>query len=209
MRASVCRPPGYVPVGIPGYVADQNPYPYDPEGATTIVAGLGTVPTLSYWYNTDEGHQKVGEVLQAGWQAAGIDIKLSNFEWGTFLDKLSKGNEGSGSQLFRMGWSADYPSMDNFLYPLFQSASRARSYTFYSNTQVDDLIQQARQTIDTPQRQNLYAQAEKLILTDMPAIPLYFYRRLPRHQQPHRRLLCTTPWASPTCGPCGSRAATE
>ena len=128
-------------------------------------------------------------MLQAGWQKAGIDVKLTNFEWGTFLDKLAKGNEGSGSQLFRMGWSADYPSMDNFLYPLFQSAMSNTMYTFYSNTQVDDLIEQARQTIDTAQRQNLYAQAEKMILTDMPAIPLYFYRQLPRHQQPCRWLL--------------------
>ncbi|MBE3076597.1 MAG: ABC transporter substrate-binding protein, partial [Actinobacteria bacterium] len=168
---------GYVPVGIPGYKADQTPYKYNPADAKTIVAGLGTAPTLNYWYNTDEGHQKIAEVLQAGWKTAGINVKLSNFEWGTFLDKLSKGNQGSGSQVFRMGWVADYPSMDNFLYPLFQSSqSRTGSYTFYSNKQVDDLLQQARSTIDAQQRYNLYAQAEKLILTDMPAVPIYYYR---------------------------------
>ena len=168
---------GYVPVGIPGYVPDQTPYPYNPDDAAAKVSAMGSVPTLAYWYNTDEGHQKIGEVLQAGWQKAGIDVKLSNFEWGTFLDKLSKGNKGSGSQVFRMGWIADYPSMDNFLYPLFQSdQARTGSYTFYSNQQVDDWLLQARSTQDAQQRYDLYAQAEKQILTDMPAIPLYFYR---------------------------------
>jgi len=168
---------GYIPEGIPGYRADQSPYKFNAADAKTIVAGLGTAPTLNYWYNTDEGHQKIAEVLQAGWKTAGISVKLSNFEWGTFLDKLSKGNQGSGSQMFRMGWIADYPSMDNFLYPLFQtSQARTGSYTFYSNKQVDGLLQQARSTIDAPQRYNLYAQAEKLILTDMPAVPLYYYR---------------------------------
>jgi peptide/nickel transport system substrate-binding protein/oligopeptide transport system substrate-binding protein len=168
---------GYVPVGIPGYVPDQTPYPYNPDDAAAKVSAMGSVPTLAYWYNTDEGHQKIGEVLQAGWQKAGIDVKLSNFEWGTFLDKLSKGNKGSGSQVFRMGWIADYPSMDNFLYPLFQSdQARTGSYTFYSNQQVDDWLLQARSTPDAQQRYDLYAQAEKQILTDMPAIPLYFYR---------------------------------
>lgn len=168
---------GYVPEGIPGYKAEQNPYAYNPEEAKTIVDGMGGAPTLQYWYNTDEGHQKIAEVLQAGWETAGIDVKLSNFEWGTFLDKLSKGNKGSGSQLFRMGWIADYPSMDNFLYPLFQSdQARTGSYTFYSNTEVDGLLQEARSTQDAQQRYNLYLQAEKLILTDMPASPLYFYR---------------------------------
>ena len=38
------------------------------------------------------------------------------------------------------------------------------------------------------QRYNLYAQAEKLILTDMPGRPAVLLPRLPRHQQPHRRL---------------------
>ncbi len=168
---------GYVPEGIPGYKAEQNPYAYNPDEAKTMVDGMGGAPALQYWYNTDEGHQKIGEVLQAGWATAGIDVKLSNFEWGTFLDKLSKGNKGGGSQLFRMGWVADYPSMDNFLYPLFQSdQARTGSYTFYSNTEVDDLLLQARSTQDAQQRYNLYLQAEKLILTDMPASPLYFYR---------------------------------
>lgn len=168
---------GYIPEGIPGYRADQSPYKFNPADAKTIIAGMGTAPTLNYWYNTDAGHQKVAEVLQAGWKTAGINVKLSNFEWGTFLDKLSKGNQGSGSQLFRMGWLADYPSMDNFLYPLFQSSqARTGSYTFYSNKQVDALLLQARSTADAQQRYNLYAQAEKLILTDMPAVPLYYYR---------------------------------
>jgi len=168
---------GYVPEGVPGYVPDQSPYKYDPEKAKALVQEMGGAPTLQYWYNTDEGHQKIAEVLQAGWKKVGINVKLSNFEWGTFLDKLSKGNKGSGSQLFRMGWIADYPSMDNFLYPLFQSdQARTGSYTFYSNKQVDQLLLQARSTQDAAQRHNLYAQAEKLILTDMPAIPLYYYR---------------------------------
>ena len=101
----------------------------------------------------------------------------SDYEWGTFLDKLARGNKGSGSQLFRVSWIADYPSMDDFLYPLFQSdQSRTGSYTFYSNQGVDELLQKARETLDARQRYNLYEQAEKLILADMPAVPLYFYR---------------------------------
>ncbi|MEZ5125631.1 MAG: ABC transporter substrate-binding protein [Thermoleophilia bacterium] len=168
---------GFVPEGVPGYVADQSPYSYNPDEAKSIVDGLGDVPTLEYWYNTDEAHQKIAEVLQAGWKTAGIDVKLNNFEWGAFLDKLSKGNKDSGSQLFRMGWIADYPSMDNFLYPLFQSdQARTGSYTFYSNAEVDDLLIQARSAVDDETRHDLYAQAEKLILTDAPAIPLYYYR---------------------------------
>jgi peptide/nickel transport system substrate-binding protein/oligopeptide transport system substrate-binding protein len=169
---------GIIPVGVPGYQPDQTPYAYDPEAAKEIVAGMGDVPTLQYWYNTDEGHQKIAEVLQAGWKAAGIDVELTNLEWGTFLDKLAKSEKGDAdsSQVFRMGWVADYPAMDNFLYPLFHSSQSATMYTFYNNPEFDDLIMQARQTADETQRRNLYLQAEKIMLTDAPCIPIYFYR---------------------------------
>ena len=115
---------GFVPEGIPGWTGPTHVAPTrhnDPKGRHGSLAGLGTAPTLNYWFNTDAGHQKVAEVLQAGWKHVGINVTLSNFEWATFLDKTSKG-QGSGSQLFRRGWIADYPSIDNVLYPLFQSS---------------------------------------------------------------------------------------
>ena len=169
---------GIVPEGIPGYQPNQTPYAFDPEAAKEVIAGLGEVPTLQYWYNTDEGHQKLAEVLQAGWTDAGLEVELSNFEWGTFLDKLAQSVEGDAdsSQVFRMGWIADYPAMDNFLYPLFHSSQSATMYTFYNNPDFDALIEEARQTADEAQRTNLYLQAEKMMLTDAPCIPIYYYR---------------------------------
>jgi len=164
---------GYVPVGIDGYVPNQSPYHYDLAGAKQLITQIGKVPTLTYWYNTDPGHQKIGEALQAGWKSIDVNITLQNYEWGTLLSKLQQAQQ----QLFRMGWSADYPSMDNFLFPLFQSQqARTGSYTFYDNPKFDALIQQARSTLDANQRHALYAQAEKMALTDIPAIPLYDYR---------------------------------
>ncbi len=169
---------GMVPEGIPGYQAGQSPYAYDPEAAKEIVAGISDLPTLRVWYNTDEGHQKIAEVLQAGWEAVGFDIELSNYEWGTYLDMLAKSEKGDedSAQVFRMGWIADYPSMDNFLYPLFHSSQSQTMYTFYNNPEFDDLVIQARQTTDDTQRTNLYLQAEKLMLEDAPCIPIYYYR---------------------------------
>ena len=168
---------GLVPVGVPGYRPGAKPFTYDPAKAKSLVKQYGTVPTLQYWFNTDEGHQKVAEALQAGWQEVGIPVKLNNFEWSTFLDKLSKGNKGSGSQVFRYGWIADYPSMDNFTYALFQSQNAGLvGYTFYNNKQVDQELQDARATIDNQARYDKYFAIEKQILSDYPMLPLYFYR---------------------------------
>lgn len=168
---------GYVPPGIPGYRDAQDPYPYDVAAATAAVKALGHVPGLTYWYDVNGDNGRIADVLTAGWARAGLAVSPDAYEWGAYVGKLSHGDSGGGSQLFRVAWIADYPAMDAFLYPLFQSdQSRAGSYTFYSNTGVDELLAKARATMDGQQRQNLYAQAEKLILADMPAVPLYFYR---------------------------------
>ena len=168
---------GYVPPGIAGHRADQNPYPYDLEQAQALVADLGVTPRLAYWHVSSESDKQVAEILQAGWRTVGIDVELSDFEGPALFDRLSRADAGSGAELFAVGYIANYPSMGDFLYPLFSSdQSRIGSFTGYSNPAVDELLVQARGTLDAQQRYNLYAQAEKLILADMPAIPLYFFR---------------------------------
>jgi peptide/nickel transport system substrate-binding protein/oligopeptide transport system substrate-binding protein len=159
----------FTPPGLPGWVPNLSPYKVnDPEGAKAILANL-TVPTLSYWYNTDETNQKTAEVLQAGWKDVGVTVDLANFEWATFLDKTAKGQ----GQIYRSGWLADYPSLDNFLYPLFESHQPGNlNNAFYKNPEFDALIQKARGTADPNERYDIYHQAETLMLTDAPTVPI-------------------------------------
>jgi oligopeptide transport system substrate-binding protein len=161
----------FTPKGLPGWAPNLSPYKAnDPEGAKAILANL-TVPTLNYWYNTDEGNQKTAEVLQAGWKDVGVNVTLANFEWATFLDKTAKGQ----GQVYRAGWVADYPSLDNFLFPLFESHQLAgTNASFYKNPEFDTLIKQARSTADAAKRYEIYHQAETLMLTDAPTVPLAY-----------------------------------
>jgi len=168
---------GYVPPGIAGHQDGQNPYSYNLGQAQALVADLGWTQRLAYWYGTGARSQDIAEILRAGWRTAGIDVDLTSFEGPTLFDRLSRADSASGPELFAVGYIANYPSMGDFLYPLFYSdQSSIGSFTGYSNGAVDDLLVQARGTLDDQQRYNLYAQAEKLILTDMPAVPLFFYR---------------------------------
>lgn len=165
---------GFVPQGIPGWRPDVSPYKTnDIEGAKAAVAAYGPVPTLNYWYPTGEATQKTAEVLQAAWKSVGINVTLSNFEGTTFGDKISKG-EG---QVYWSGWALDYPSYDDFLYPLFQSEQPSyNNAVFYKNPQFDALLNQARATTDATQRYDLYVEAEKMMLTDAPVIPTVYPR---------------------------------
>ena len=61
-------------------------------------------PTLTYLYNTSEGHKAIGEYLQAALAEAGITMKLENQEWNTFLETRKNGDYS----IARNGWLADY-----------------------------------------------------------------------------------------------------
>jgi len=167
---------GYVPVGIPGSGITKSPYTYDPEKAKQIVDELGGIPQLNYWTETgSETATKVAEALQAGWKAAGIDVKITAYEWNKLNDMQR--SQAPGDQIGRSGWLADYPLMDDFLYPLFYSSQAGlNGYSFYKDPDFDALIDEARATSDEQQRLNLYAQAEKMILDDVVVIPTYWFR---------------------------------
>ena len=89
------------------------------QGQAIVKSAWAHVPTLSLWYNTGANHDKILAPVQAGWQAIGIKVTMTGYEWATYLTKCSQGTQ---DQLYRLGWLADYPSMDDFLYPLFQSS---------------------------------------------------------------------------------------
>ena len=83
---------------------------------------------------------------------------------------------GGKTQVFLMGWAADYPSMDNFLYTMFHSESSATaSGTSYADPKVDALLERARSTLDSEARIRLYSQAEALIMADAPVVPILVY----------------------------------
>ena len=73
-------------------------YPVDDQGR------LVGFPTLTYLYNTSDSHKAIGEYLQSTLAGIGINIKLENQEWNTFLDTRKSGNYS----IARNGWVADY-----------------------------------------------------------------------------------------------------
>jgi oligopeptide transport system substrate-binding protein len=166
-----------VPVTIPGYVEGMNPYPYDPAKAQPELDKFtGTLPSeIPYWFNSGSGHDKIAQALVDGWTKAmpSLKFKLNGVETNSYW---TQAGENKFDGLVRMGWIADYPSIDNFIYLFTTSGGKYGSYSFYSNPQVDKLFEQARATVDETARNNLYNEAQKMILTDAPCVPVYTYR---------------------------------
>ena len=68
-------------------------------------------PTLTYLYNTSEGHKAIGEYLQSALAAVGITMNLENQEWNTFLNTRKNGD----FSVARNGWLGDYNDPISFL----------------------------------------------------------------------------------------------
>lgn len=68
-------------------------------------------PTMTYLYNTSEGHKAIGEYLQSALANIGITMNMENQEWATFLETRKAGD----FSIARNGWLADYSDPISFL----------------------------------------------------------------------------------------------
>ncbi|NTU71854.1 MAG: peptide ABC transporter substrate-binding protein [Coriobacteriia bacterium] len=185
-RAAICelayegtRDPAdnIVPPGIAGYEAGAWPdAKYDLEAAKTALADAGFpegkgAPAITITYNNDGGHEKIMQLVQSDLKAIGLTAKFDTADFPNTLKKYDAGN----FQIGRLGWVADYPIMDNFLFPLFTTGA-GDNKSSYSNKDVDQKLKDARSTTDSAARIALYQEADKVIGSTLPVIPVVFYK---------------------------------
>ena len=77
---------------------------------------------------------------------------------------------------FRVGWIADFPDPDNFLYFHLNSKAQTVYAMGYRNAEFDKLTAEARVTIDPERRKQLYRQAEWIAHEQCPIIPIFHHR---------------------------------
>ena len=154
-------------------------------------------PTLTYLYNTSEGHKAIGEYLSSALAAVGITMNLENQEWNTFLNTRKNGDYS----VARNGWLADYNDPICFL-DMWVTASGNNDVQFGKGAHADvamydldltDLgydvkvedgtwaetydviINLIKTCTDTETRYELMHRAEDLLMSTGCIVPLYFY----------------------------------
>lgn len=154
-------------------------------------------PTLTYLYNTNEGHKAIGEYLQSALASVGITMNLENQEWNTFLNTRKNGDYS----IARNGWLADYNDPISFL-DMWTSASGNNDVQFGKGANAtvamydmdltpygydinvkggtwaetyDVLISTIKSCADTETRYKLMHLAEDLLMSTGCIVPLYFY----------------------------------
>jgi oligopeptide transport system substrate-binding protein len=132
--------------------------------------GWSTLPEVTLIYNTAENHKKIAEAVQEMLKRnLGVKIKLANQEWKTYLETTAQSN----FQMARMGWIGVF--VDPTVILDFYLGDSPNNRTNWVNKQFDDLMARAKVEQDDQKRYELLHEAEKVLMTDMPFIPVYFY----------------------------------
>ncbi|WP_225770084.1 peptide ABC transporter substrate-binding protein [Inquilinus sp. Marseille-Q2685] len=127
---------------------------------------------LEITYNTSENHKKVAVAIAAMWKKTlGVDVTLQNQEWGTFQETRDK---KQFPDIARHGWIGDYNDANNFL-ELETAYIGEQNTSGYDNPKYDELMKKAGLETDLAKRGELMVEAEKMMIQDLPIIPIYFY----------------------------------
>ena len=165
----------WIPPGYPGY-DEASPLKFDPEGAKAALAAASepfnsaeklNAMGLKMTYAASARNQQRHEWLAANYKAIlGVDLALDPVEPTTFT-ALQK-DPNTYPLLSRGGWCADYPDPQNWLSVYWRTGTFSDRWG-YSNAEFDALVDEADTSTDTAKRAELYAQAQQLLLADIPA----------------------------------------
>jgi oligopeptide transport system substrate-binding protein len=139
-------------------------------------AGFDRKKPVDLWFNAGAGHdawvEAVGNQLRKN---LGIEFTLQgNLD---FAEYLPKGDAKGYTGPFRLGWSMDYPSPQNYLEPLYSTAAQppaGSNSAFYSNPKFDDLVKKGNEASSNDEAIKDYQDAEDILLEDMPVMPMFF-----------------------------------
>ena len=122
-------------------------------------------------YNTSQNHKKLALAISSIWkQVLGVQATMMNEEWKVFLQNRQ---QKVITQVFRAGWISDYADPYSFL-EIFRTDHGQNDYG-YSNPVYDQLLAQIASERIPGRRRNLMQEAERMLLVEMPIIPVYTY----------------------------------
>lgn len=123
-------------------------------------------------YNSDGAGNKefVDAVTNQIKTTLGIDS--SGKVYPTFDELRKEITDRTIKTAFRTGWQADYPSMLNYLGPIYATGAGSNDGD-YSNKQFDKLVTQASSATGDD-RYKLISEAQSVLLKDLPAVPLWY-----------------------------------
>jgi oligopeptide transport system substrate-binding protein len=122
-------------------------------------------------YNTETNHRRLAVAMAAMWRdVLGVDTEILSQEWQVFLQTRRTRID---TQVFRYGWIGDYN--DPYTFAEILLTPHGQNDMAYSNPRYDELVGRATREADPARRMAMLEEAERIMLDDMPILPIYYY----------------------------------
>lgn len=154
-----------------GYNPNLQAYPYDPEKARQLLQESGVdlsqeieieVPTATYLQGDE-----VTQVIAAQLQDVGLNVKITEIEFGAFMNKQLRARDLAQLAVQGLAW----PTIDaDGMLTMFAPGN---VYDYWDNAEFGKILDEARVTTDKEKRDALYADATQLMCDEAAAIFLY------------------------------------
>ncbi len=178
MRGQATQARGPLPSTFIGYDPDLPQYAYDPARAKELLAEAGYPDggfSLSYTYESGYAWKRpLGELFQANMRDLGIDVQIQELSPSAWADLLS--NPDTAEHAHGMVWWPSLKTPYDYLYTLFATGAQGTAgynWGYYSNPEYDALVDQAWAEADEQKRLALYAEAQRILVDDAPALFLF------------------------------------
>jgi peptide/nickel transport system substrate-binding protein len=162
------------------YNPDVAQYPHDPDKANALLDAAGYTRGkdgirfhLTMKTSDQETTRLLAAVLQQQLRQAGIALDIRSFEFATFYSDVTKGS----FQLYSLRWLG-YANQDP---DIFEDAFHSSSFApkranrgYYSNPELDRLVEQGRRTLDQQERKRIYTEVQRILARDLPYVDLWY-----------------------------------
>lgn len=144
---------------------DEAGYP-DPDGD-----GPRSRFTLSLKVSTSEFYRLQAAVIQEDLKKVGIAVDVRSYEFATLYADVLRGN----FQMFTLQWvGVSDPDILRRVFHSNQMPPAGFNRGFYTNPDVDRLLDRATASIDEGERGRLYARVQQLVAEDAPYVSLWY-----------------------------------
>jgi len=129
--------------------------------------------TLTLTVNGDGGHKPWADAAcNSIKNTLGLEcITKVTPDFATLRNQLVK-KELKG--IFRDSWTMDYPSIENFLAPIYQTGAGGND-TGFSDPKFDAKLKEAAAATNPDEANKLYQEAEAILAADFPSAPMWSY----------------------------------
>jgi peptide/nickel transport system substrate-binding protein len=167
----------FMPPEVFGWADDVPVYEHDPEKAKQILvdAGYELPVKVEFWYPTDVSRpympdpKRNFEAFKASLEEAGFEVVPKSAPWNP--DYLGLNDEGK-QQIFLLGWTGDFGDPDNFIGTFFQVPGKPFGTDKSDELKpVHELLDRAEIETDPAAREELYKEANRLIMELLPGVP--------------------------------------